>query len=62
MAVIEGHSDEVIPSASTHTSTSRVLLAVWNDVKRVEREMLEQTTLADLVERVRGETEQMYFI
>jgi Rrf2 family protein len=62
MAVIEGHSDEVVPSASTHTSTSRALMAVWNDVKRVEREMLEQTTLADLVERAREGTEQMYFI
>ncbi|MHB8971987.1 MAG: RrF2 family transcriptional regulator [Pirellulaceae bacterium] len=62
MAVIEGQNADVIPSASNHTSTSRVLLAVWNEVKRVEREILEQTTLADLVERVRGETEQMYFI
>jgi DNA-binding IscR family transcriptional regulator len=38
------------------------LLAVWNEVKRVEREMLEQVTLADLVERAHEETEQMYFI
>jgi Rrf2 family protein len=62
MTVIERRSEKVIPSASNHTSTSRVLLAVWNEVKRVERAMLEQTTLADLVDRVRGETEQMYFI
>jgi Rrf2 family protein len=62
MAVIEGQSAEVTPSATTHSSTSRVLLAVWNEVKRVEREMLEQVTLADLVERAREETEQMYFI
>jgi Rrf2 family protein len=62
MAVIEGQSAEVTPSATTNSSTSRVLLAVWNEVKRVEREMLEQVTLADLVERAREETEQMYFI
>ncbi len=55
MAVIEGQSAEVTPSATTHSSTSRVLLAVWNEVKRVECEMLEQVTLADLVERARGD-------
>ena len=62
MSVIEGRTKMVTSSATNHTPTSRVLLSVWNDIKRAERTMLEQATIADLVERVRGETEEMYFI
>lgn len=60
--VVEGPPSEVTPSATTSTTASHVLLEVWNEVRRVERSMLETITLADLAERVQGETEQMYFI
>ena len=62
MEVIEGQQGDVTASAAEPTATSRVLLAVWNEVKRVERSMLTKTTVAELVERARGETGQMYFI
>ena len=62
MSVIEGRTKTVTPSTMNHSPTSRVLLSVWDEIKRTERTMLENTTIASLVERVRGETEQMYFI
>jgi Rrf2 family protein len=62
MDVIEGQRGVVTLSATTPTTASHVLLEVWNEIHRTEREMLDNTTLADLVERVHGETEQMYFI
>jgi Rrf2 family protein len=62
MDVIEGQRGVVTLSATTPTTASHVLLEVWNDIRRTERAMLDSTTLADLVERVHGETEQMYFI
>jgi Rrf2 family protein len=62
MSVIEGRTKAVASGTTNHSPTSRVLLSVWNDIKRAERTMLENTTIASLVERVRGETEQMYFI
>jgi Rrf2 family protein len=62
MSVIEGRSKAIGPVSTNHSPISRVLLAVWNEIKRAERSMLENTTIASLVERVRGETEQMYFI
>jgi len=62
MQVIEGPPKPVVSAAARRTATSRVLMSVWADIQAGERAHLEQTTIADLVERVRGETEQMYFI
>lgn len=62
MDVVEGQRNDMTSSTSASTAASQVLLHVWNEVRRVERSMLENTTLADLAERVQGETEQMYFI
>ena len=62
MSVIEGRTKAVTPNITDHSPTSHVLLSVWDEIKRTERAMLESTTIASLVERVRGETEQMYFI
>ena len=62
MSVIEGQPEKVTSSAGTQTASSRALLEVWNEVARVEREMLSSKTFADLIEQVRGETEQMYYI
>ncbi len=62
MSVIEGTSNEVTLSASSETANSRVLLAVWNDVGRVQRDMLGSITFAELVERAQSEVENMYYI
>jgi Rrf2 family protein len=62
MSVVERQAETVTSNAAQPTAMARVLRSAWNEVRRVERTMLEGTTFADLVERVRGETEQMYYI
>ncbi|MEX2137725.1 MAG: Rrf2 family transcriptional regulator [Pirellulales bacterium] len=61
MSVIEGQ--EPINSATTTISpVSRVLLKTWREIDEQEREMLRSITLADLADRLKDETEQMYYI
>ena len=62
MGVIEGQPGELTSYATAETASSRTLLAAWRDVDEVQSEMLHSTTFADLVERVRGRTEKMYYI
>ncbi len=62
MGVIEGGSDAITQSAGSQTAHSRVLMSVWNDVSRVERDMLVSITFADLNERAQSESEYMYYI
>ena len=40
----------------------KVLVHAWNEVVAVERQMLGTITLADLLERVKAQGEQMYHI
>ncbi len=62
MSVIEGQQAKVSSNLSNVTPTSRALLRAWNEVARVESSMLGSITFAELVKRVRGETENMYYI
>ncbi len=62
MSLVEGQSSQPTSSAGIATATSRALLKAWKDVAAVERNMLASVTFADLVERVRGQTEGMYYI
>jgi Rrf2 family protein len=62
MAAIEGQPAPLSANASNETPGSRALLQTWNEVCQIQTQMLSKITLADLVERVRGETESMYFI
>jgi len=62
MAVSEGPSNEPVSSAGKQTVAARTLLGAWRTVAAVERQMLESITFAELVERVRGQTESMYYI
>jgi Rrf2 family protein len=62
MAVIEGQPAPLTPNATNETPGRRALLQAWNEVREVQHQMLSKITLADLVERVRGESESMYFI
>lgn len=62
MAAIEGQSGELTCNAMNDTPASRVLLKSWQEAADVQREMLASTTLADLVEEIRGQTENMYYI
>ncbi len=62
LRVIEGRPKRVVSKAARSTPISRVLSSVWDDVRDAELAVLEQVTIATLVERVRGEAESMYFI
>ncbi len=62
MSVIDGNTGHAERNSDAETPISRVLREAWTKVSEVQREMLEEMTLADLVERVNGQTQQMYYI
>ena len=65
MEVIEGQSEgseNVTSAASPDSPAVKVLLQAWQDVTRVQREMLAKITLAELLERAKEKEERMYFI
>ncbi len=62
MAIVEGPWQTIASSAGLETPVSTVLVESWQKVSEVEREMLDDITVADLVEQVRGRTEAMYYI
>ena len=64
MDVIDGASDENghSSSASPDSPAVKVLAQAWRDINAVQRRMLDEITLADLLERAKGQDEQMYYI
>lgn len=62
MAIVDGTSAEREASSTDATVAAQVLEETWRQVDSVQREMLANVTLAELVERVRGRTEEMYYI
>jgi Rrf2 family protein len=64
MDVIDGSSDEngQTTSASPDSPMVKVLTQTWNDVAAVQRKMLNELTLADLLERAKAHGEHMYHI
>ena len=62
MGLMEAQPTELTSNASDLTPYSRVLLEAWQEVANVQRDMLERTTLADLVNRVREQSDSMYYI
>jgi Rrf2 family protein len=64
MEVIEGSTDENGPtsSASPDSPAVKVLMKTWMDVAAVERQMLHNISLAELLERTKEQDEQMYHI
>jgi Rrf2 family protein len=63
MAVIEGQEAESVASATgTRTPTTRVLADAWSKIAKVEREMLQSITFGDLVQRIKRNSENMYYI
>jgi Rrf2 family protein len=64
MEVIEGSTEGSgqAGSASSDSPVVRVLGRAWKEVADVQRKMLHRVTLADLVERLKAEQEQMYHI
>jgi Rrf2 family protein len=64
MELIDGASEDnsQTTSASPDSPAVRVLQQAWKDVAAVERKMLDEITLADLLERAKEQNEQMYHI
>ncbi len=62
MFVIDGTAKELNSNTRAKTAKARALLDTWREVARVEREMLAAITIADLLERAGGNTENMYYI
>ena len=62
MAVSEGPVSELASSAAKETAATHTLLNARRQVAAVEREMLDSISFADLVARVRGQTDTMYYI
>jgi Rrf2 family protein len=64
MEVIEGAPDDNghTSAASPDSPAVKVLMQAWREVGNAEREMLNRITLADLLERAKGQEDQMYFI
>ena len=65
MDVIEGSSDDngrPTTNASPDSPAVKALQQAWQEVTSVERRLLHQITLADLLERAKGQDERMYFI
>ena len=64
MEVIDGSSEDnsQTTSASSDSPAVKVLQQAWQDVAVMERKMLGDITLADLLERAKEQDEQMYHI
>ena len=64
MDVIEGNNEDNGQStaASPDSPAVKVLLHAWREVNVMQHEALNKITLADLLERAKGQEEQMYFI
>jgi Rrf2 family protein len=64
MEVIDGSAEEKgqTSSASPDSPAVKVLMHAWKEVSAVERKMLADITLADLLERAKEQDQQMYHI
>ena len=62
MAVVDGQSGQITSNAAVKTPVTRVLQSTWHKVAATEREMLESITFADLIQKLRGHADAMYYI
>jgi Rrf2 family protein len=64
MEVIDGLVEESgsTSNASPESPAARVLQQTWKEVAALEHKMLDEITLADLLERAKDQHEQMYHI
>jgi Rrf2 family protein len=60
--VIEGSAGGLSSNLADATSVTRVLLDAWQRIDDAEQELLAHVTFGQLVERLRGRTEKMYYI
>lgn len=62
MQVIEGQEETIRSCTNSDSPSARVLVAAWNKVQDVEREMLHSLTFSELAARQRKQAENMYYI
>jgi len=64
MEVIEGSTEEngQTSSASPDSPAVKVLMQAWKEVGEMQRKMLNDISLAELLERAKAQDEQMYHI
>ncbi len=62
MTVCDGNASEPITSVERESASSRTLMSAWREVAAVQREMLEATTFAALVEQAAEQSDNMYYI
>jgi Rrf2 family protein len=61
-AIVEGGAVGIATSAGSETPVVRCLLDVWQQVDASERQQLAALTFAELADRCRAGSEQMYYI
>jgi Rrf2 family protein len=64
MGVVNSASEESVSatSASPDSPAVKVLMQAWQEVNTAERKMLESISLAELIERAKGQDDKMYYI
>jgi Rrf2 family protein len=62
MTVVDAQLAENNMGSTRNSATTRVLQRTWKEVAAKERELLAGVTFADLVERMKGAPEGMYYI
>jgi Rrf2 family protein len=62
MTVIEGQDLEVTSNTNSRSATARVLKSAWKEVAQVEYDTLRSITFADLVGRIKRQSENMFYI
>lgn len=62
MTVMEGPPQDADKNGTVETPLSRALRQTWKRAAAVERELLDSTSFADLIQDVREPAEQMFYI
>jgi Rrf2 family protein len=64
MEVTNGHPEgrDQASNASPESPVVKVLVQAWREVSSVERRMLRDISLAELLERAKGQDQEMYYI
>jgi Rrf2 family protein len=62
VAVIEGSERRAANNAPRDSTARRVLAKIWQEAAAAQRQRLNSITLADLLRRVGGRVDDMYFI
>jgi Rrf2 family protein len=62
MAVIEGQEADITSTTPDDSPAARVLLHAWREVAQAQRDALYGITLGDLVERIKRQSQNMYYI